>query len=248
MFCFATCVSAQSTTPTQNPTQSGQSATQGSQAPTSHNNVAPDERQGDSDINREEVARLDQFLDSHREIADQLRSDPSLANDPKYLKDHPALQSYLQSHPEVRQQLQQNPQAFMSQEDRYDRREDAMNRNGSDFDRGNNGYDRDHNGDHEAQRRFGQFLGNHSDINDQLSKNPSLCKDDRYMHDHPELQSYPNSDPDVHQKLISDPDNFVKSTQQWSNTQSTAPKTTTQPATTSPTTSTPSTPAPKPKQ
>jgi len=144
--------------------------------------------------------------------------------------------------------LQQNPQAFMNQEDRYDQREDATNR-GDEFSRGNgNGYDRDRNGDHDAQRRFGQFLGNHSDINDQLSKDPSLCKDDRYMHDHPELQSYLNSNPDVRQKLMADPDNFVKSTQQWNNTQSSIPKTTTQPTTIAPTTSAPSTSAPKPKQ
>jgi hypothetical protein len=206
-------------------------------------------RNNDYNRDRRELANFDEFLDSHREVAEQLRKNPSLADNQQFLKDHPALQSYLQSHPEVRQQLQQNPQAFMSQEDRYDRREDAMNRNGNDFDRSDRGYgyDRNRDDDHDAQRRFGQFLGHHSDINEQLSKNPSLCKDDQYIKDHPELQSYLKSDPDVRQKLMADPDNFVKSTQQWNNTQST-PKASIQPTTTAPTTSEPSTSAPKPKQ
>jgi dsDNA-binding SOS-regulon protein len=192
---------------------------------------------------RRQLAGFDQFLDSHREISEQLRKDPSLADNQQFLKNHPALQSYLQQHPEVRQQLQQNPTAFMQQENRYEHREDAMNR-GSDFSRGGYGYDQGRNGDHDAQRRFGQFLGNHSDINQQLSKNPSLCKSDEYMQNHPELRSYLNSNPDVRQQLMSDPDNFVKSTQQWNATQGT--KTTTQP--TAAPSSAPTTPAPKPKQ
>lgn len=331
LLCCATYVSAQSTTPTQNPAQSGQSANQSTQTPTPHNNVAPSDRDQDREINREELARFDQFLDSHREIADQLRKDPSLVNDPQYLKDHPALQtylqdhsatrtalqndpnafmraedrydhredsmnrgdfdrdrdrerrqlanfdqfldshreigeqlrknpsladnqqflknhpalqSYLQDHPEVRQQLQQDPNSFMRQEDRYDRREDAMNR-GGDFSRGY-GYDRDRNGDHDAQRRFGEFLGSHSDINEQLSKNPSLCKSQQYMQDHPELQSYLNSNPDVRQRLMADPDNFVKSTEQLNNTQNIKGTGTTQPTGTTPSSS--PTSAPKPKQ
>lgn len=197
-----------------------------------------------SDRDRRELSSFNQFLDSHRETAEQLRKNPSLADNQQFLKDHPALQTYLQDHPEVRQQLQQDPNSFMRQEDRYDRREDARNR-GGDFSRGY-GYDRDRNGDHGAQRRFGEFLGSHSDINEQLSKNPSLCKSEQYMQDHPELQSYLNSNPDVRQQLMADPDNFVKSTQQLNNTQSIKGTGTTQPTGTTPSSS--PTSAPKPKQ
>ncbi|HUN61000.1 MAG TPA: hypothetical protein VMU53_03370 [Candidatus Sulfotelmatobacter sp.] len=243
VFCFATYVSAQSTSPTQNPTPSGQSASQSGQSPTAHNNVLPYDRdQQDRSNDREELARFHQFLDSHREISEQLRKDPSLADNAQFLKNHPALQTYLQDHPEVRQQLHQDPNAFMHQEDRYDHGQDAMNR-GADFDRAN-AYDRDHDANHDAQRRFGEFLGSHSDLNQQLAKNPSLCKDPQFMQDHPEFQDYLNSHPDVRAQLMADPDNFLKSTQQWNNAPGT--KTTTQPPAAP--TSAPTTSTPKPKQ
>src|SRR5580692_2343307 len=78
----------------------------------------------DNDATRQELARFDQFLDSHREIAEQLRRDPSLVNNEEFVKNHPALQTYLQDHPAVREEIKENPNAFMRQEDRYDRRED----------------------------------------------------------------------------------------------------------------------------
>ena len=39
---------------------------------------------------------------THREIAEQLRKDPSLVKNDEFVKNHPALQTYLQQHPEVR--------------------------------------------------------------------------------------------------------------------------------------------------
>src|SRR5580658_2882407 len=84
-----------------------------------------DHREDDRDrTNREELARFDQFLDTHRETAQQLRKDPSLMDNEEFVKNHPALQSYLRDHPELRAQLKQDPNAFLHQEERYDRRED----------------------------------------------------------------------------------------------------------------------------
>jgi hypothetical protein len=170
----------------------------------------------DRDRDRRELASFNQFLDSHRETAEQLRKDPSLADKHQFLTDHPALQSYLQDHPEVRQQLQQDPNAFMREEDRYEHQE-AMNR-GDDFNRGN-GFDRNADRDHDAQRHFGEFLGSHSNIAEQLSKDPSLVKSQEYLQDHPELRDYLSSHPEVRQQLMADPQAFVKSTQQFNNGQ-----------------------------
>src|SRR5215472_5018706 len=49
----------------------------------------------DRDMTRGQMAGLDRFLDSHPEIAEQLRRDPSLVNDKKFVQSHPALESYL---------------------------------------------------------------------------------------------------------------------------------------------------------
>ena len=163
------------------------------------------------DTNRAELANFDRFLDSHREISEQLRKDPSLVDNREFVKNHPALQTYLQDHPGVREEIKQDPNRFMQEEARYDRPENGM-------DRDRDGRHTDFNDHDVAHRHFGEFLGGHADIAAQLSRNPSLVKDQNFMDSHPELKGYLNSNPDVRQSLMSDPDGFVKASQQFSTT------------------------------
>jgi hypothetical protein len=85
----------------------------------------------------------------------------------------------------------------MQQESRYDSRENGMDR---------------------EQHSFGQFLGTHSDISGQLSKDPSLLKNREYMSSHPELQAYMKTHPDAQSQMAKDPDSFLKASQQFSGT------------------------------
>src|SRR5579862_1029571 len=187
----------------------------------------------DRDARRDELANFDHYLDSHRETAEQIRKDPSLVNNDEFVKSHPSLQTYLQQHPEVRSAIKQNPNAFMQQEARYDQNE-YRTRSGA--------------GD-EPHRHFGEFLGGHSSINEQLSKDPSLVKNQEYMQSHPELKDYLNQNPDVRQGLMQNPESFVKSSQQFNTTNkngSYSGSTQTAPATA--TGSKPATDTSKPKQ
>jgi hypothetical protein len=156
----------------------------------------------DGDTTRRELSSFDQFLDGHREIGEQLRKDPSLVKNDQFVKNHPALQTYLQQHPEVREEAKENPNAFMQQEARYDRHENGQGRDTT-------------NGQFAS---FGEFLDGHSNISQQLSKDPSLVKNQEYLANHPELQEYLKAHPDVRQQLMANPQNFVKSSQQFSNT------------------------------
>jgi hypothetical protein len=171
-----------------------------------------DRRQDDRDrVNREELARFDQFLDSHRETAEQLRKDPSLVDNQEFVRNHPALQTYLQGHPELREQIKSNPNAFVQQQARYarnDNRQDGMDRDSF---------------SHRQTASFGEFLGGHSEISQRLSEDPSLVKNQEYLENHPELQQYLLSHPDVNKELVANPQSFVKSAQQFSNTGNTAP-------------------------
>ncbi len=126
-----------------------------------------------SDLTRQELARFDQFLDSHQEIAQQLRHDPSLVNDQNYVQGHPDLQTFLQDHPGVREEIKENPSYFMRQENRYERREDA----------------REENNRREELARFDQFLDSHREISEQLRRDPSLVKNQQFVESHPALQS-----------------------------------------------------------
>ena len=166
----------------------------------------------DRDTTRGQLTSFDQFLDKHREVAEQVRKDPSLLDNQQFLKDHPALQAYLQDHKGVREEVQENPNAFMRQENRYDRTEAR------------------HGDPDAAHRQFGEFLGRHMDISRDLDKDPSVVKKDEYVHNHPELQAYLNAHPEVRQGLMADPHGFVKSTQQF-NTQTSPAKTTAAPTT-----------------
>lgn len=183
----------------------------------------------DGDVTRAQLTSMDRFLDSHPEIAEQLRKDPSLVNDKKFVEHHPALQTYLQQNPGVREEFKENPNAFMHQEQRFDRREDRIEQRGQDFDRSrgfernegferNQGFEHNHNGfDRDASREaasFGQFLGVHADIAAPVSKDPTLLNNKEFMETHPELQDYLKSHPAAQAQLQQNPQAFLQSAQQ----------------------------------
>ena len=166
-------------------------------------------RDDDHDITRRQVAEMDRFLDSHPEIAEQLRRDPSLINNQEFVENHRSLQQYLQEHPGVREEITENPNAFMRREDRYDRRE-------GDRDRGMMAQDRDNRnriGDPDGQlTSFGHFLGGQSAMAQQLSKDPSLVNNREYMANHPELAEYLKAHPGVSDQLKRNPQAVMGST------------------------------------
>lgn len=154
----------------------------------------------DRDSQRRDVANFDRFLDRHREIAEQARKDPALLDNRQFVQNHPELQNFLQDNPGVRDELRQDPNAFMRQEDQ--------------FDRAGNAGDRDARG-HMAD--FGGFLGEHSDIRQDLSRDPSVVKDHEYVQNHAELNAYLSAHPDVRDELMANPQSFVKGAQHFSN-------------------------------
>src|SRR6266481_6191985 len=153
----------------------------------------------DDNNRRQELARFDQFLDNHREVSEQLRRDPSLVKNQQFLQSHPALQSYLQDHPAMREDLTRNPDAFMRQEERYDRREDA----------------RDDNNRRQELARFDQFLDNHREVSEQLRRDPSLVKNQQFVQSHPALQSYLQDHPAIREDLNRNPDAFMRQEERY---------------------------------
>ncbi len=153
-----------------------------------------DRRVQDNDSIRGNPARFDQFLDSHREIAEQLRKDPSLVNRREFVENHPALQAYLQSNPGVREQLRQDPNGFMRQENNFDRRDDVRER--------------------DVTRRdlaeFDRFLDSHGEIAEQVRKNPSLVDNREFVQNRPALQEFLQKNPGVRDQLRQDPNAFMR--------------------------------------
>jgi phage-related protein len=157
----------------------------------------------DRDLTRGELANMDRFMDSHPEIAERLRKDPSLVNNKEFVQNHPALQQFLAEHPGVREEYKENPNAFMHQEERFDRREDApMTR-------------RDRDVTSAELASFHEFMGSHDKVADELSKNPSLANNQEYLENHPALHDYLKAHPEVHEELSENPATFIKSAQQF---------------------------------
>ncbi len=127
-----------------------------------------------------QIAAMDKFLDSHPEIEEQLRKDPSLIRNDEFVEKHPALQQYLQEHPGIREEFTENPNAFMRQEERYERREDSDVRPRS--------------GDRDITREelanMDRFMDSHPEIAEQLRKDPSLIRNKQFVENHPALQEF----------------------------------------------------------
>jgi phage-related protein len=153
------------------------------------------------DTTRGELSNMDHFLDSHPEIAEQLRKDPSLVNNKEFVKHHAALQQYLGEHPQVSEEIKENPNSFMHREQSFDNREVAVNGRS----RGATGTE---------LSSFGEFLGSHGNINGELSKNPSLAKNQEYLENHPALRDYLKDHPNAHKELSENPQAFLQSAQQ----------------------------------
>jgi hypothetical protein len=146
----------------------------------------------DDDATRQQLADFDRFLDSHPEIAEQVRKDPSLLDNRAFVNAHPTLQTYLQDHQGIRDEVRQNPDAFMHQEDRFDRTEDVRDRDA-------------------MRREFDQFLGTHQEIAEQVRRDPSLLDNRDFVDRHPELQSYLQQRPEMRDAIRQDPGSFVRS-------------------------------------
>lgn len=177
LFSVGTAASGQTMTPT--PTPQG--------PPT----ATPPPTRGD-DITRQEVADMDWFLDRHPEIAEQLRKDPSLIDNEKWVAAHPAMQEYVQSHPKISAAFRANPNRFMRDEERYERQE----------------------GDHDITRRdvteMHHFLDNHPEIAEQLRKDPSLIDKREWVANHPALQEYLQTHTGVSEEFRSHPVAFMR--------------------------------------
>lgn len=150
------------------------------------------------DITRADVTEMGRFLASHPEINEQLRKDPSLIDNRKWVSDHPALQEYLQSHPQVADAFRADPGVFMRDEERYDRQNGDHPFGLGDRNRG-------------ELASFGQFLGGHTALAAELSNNPTLANNKEYLATHPELDEYLKAHPTVGQQLAENPQAVMNS-------------------------------------
>jgi len=164
------------------------------------------------DITHRQVAEMDRFLDSHPEIAEQLRKDPSLIDNRRWVGDHPALREYLQKHPGVADAFRDHPDAFMRDENRYERTE-ADRYQDRDRDRDRNNISR------RDVTEMDHFLDGHPEIAEQLRKDPSMIDNRQWVSNHPALQEYLKTHPQVADSFRDHPDQFMRDENRYERTE-----------------------------
>jgi hypothetical protein len=153
-------------------------------------------------ISRRDVADMSHFLNNHPEIAEQLRKDPSLIDNRRWVADHPALQEYLREHQQIADAFRADPGLFMRDEELYDHSMGEHDRVSA--------LDRDERY-HGELTSFGQFLGGHSSLAAELSTDPTLANNKEYLATHPELDEYLRAHPAMSQQLAADPQAVMSS-------------------------------------
>jgi phage-related protein len=141
-----------------------------------------------------EAANFDAFLDTHREIDAQLRTNPLLINDQKWVLDHRELAAYFDQHPQAKKEIAGSPSYFIHREGRRASREARQ---------------RSENLRKEEIANFQQFLNSNPQIRGQLNADPLLIKEPRYLDGHPGLQAYLYDHPMVNKDLREDPRVFL---------------------------------------
>src|SRR5579864_5723109 len=151
------------------------------------------------DLNRQEVATMDQFLDKNPSIERELWRNPSLVNNSDYLAAHPQLQAFLSQHPNVKEEIAENPRYFMQRENRFEGQENRRNGNISP------------NPDLTNQEvaTMDQFLDKNPNIGQDLRRNASLVNDANYLQAHPQLQAFLNQHPGVKEEIAENPRFFM---------------------------------------
>jgi phage-related protein len=183
---------------------------------------AQEARQGSNpnpDLTRQQVAVLDQFLDSHPDIDRTLDKNPWLIRNAQYIKEHPELQTFLNQHPELKEESAETPAYLMEREKRFDAREAGRGRD-RDFDRDR---DRDASRGRDVDRRANPnpdltnrevatvdyFLDRHKDIAKSLEKKPELVNDHGYLKHHKDLDEFLSEHPAVREELRENPSYFM---------------------------------------
>lgn len=166
-------------------------------------------------MNEREVGRMDEFLDEHRDVEQQLELNPSLINDPNYLAQHRDLQSFLAAHPQIRQQFSRNPSYFT----RRDGRPEGARSGGDQPPATVNmaaananlaGTNASHDIDGREIGQMDQFLDEHPDTKHSLKQNPLLINDSNYLAQHPELGLFLNAHPRMREDFSEHPERFVQ--------------------------------------
>ena len=130
---------------------------------------------------------IDNYMINHPDVAEELRKDPSLANNPQWLANHPKVQNFMNTHPNAQRLTAEHPdwaakEVQHSVTNQVDKGEADTNR----------------------------FLQGHHNMARELAKNPDLINNKEYLAQHPQLHSYLNDHPEIRNEWQAHPGTAAK--------------------------------------
>jgi hypothetical protein len=141
------------------------------------------------DLTRRELRNLHEFLEGHPRVAEQLRNNPSIVNDRRWVARHDDLEAFLRDNPRIRRELRENPGRVMAWERNMNARADM--------------------------RKFDRFLDSHPRVAERLKNNPNLINDRRFVENHPEFEEFLRDNPDMRREFQARPQAFMERAERY---------------------------------
>lgn len=151
---------------------------------------------GQTRISEANLRSFQRYLDDHWETAQELYRDPDLINDRKYVRNHQALRDWLQDHPEAAREIRDNPRAVLWRERGRGSAETGRDDSSTTL------TDR-------QRRSWDEFLDEHRAIARDLSHNPDLVNDTRYVHDHNPLDDWFHDHREAAAIIMANPNAYI---------------------------------------
>jgi hypothetical protein len=152
---------------------------------------------GRSRISAADLRSFERYLDDHWETAQELYRDPDLINDRDYVREHKALRDWLEDHPEAAREIRANPQAVLWRERGRDS-DDSYGSSTRLSDR--------------QRRSWDNFLDDNRVIARDLSRNPDLMNDARYVRDHEALDDWLRENREAADIITANPSAYIART------------------------------------
>lgn len=156
------------------------------------------------DLTRDQVARMDQFLDDHPDIEKQLERNPSLMSNNKYVRRHKDLDRLLSENRGLRTEFSENPSYFIHRDNQFE---------GTPTDRDAMRIDRDRDRDRDQDRNVAdmhKFLEKHKTIAKDLDRNPERANDHRYLQHHKDLRGFFDEHRQCRTEFAENPRHFME--------------------------------------
>lgn len=164
---------------------------------TSSSSAAAISTRSNSAVSPEDVARMNQFLEDHRDIAKQLEKDPLLVTDHKYLDKHKDLRRFFDENVRLREVFADNPQYFTARNSHLRSAGSFETAPGTELT------------DHDLAE-MEKFLQKHKDIAKQLRTNSWMGKEPQYLQHHKDLRRFFDEHPHVQEEFDENPRAFMR--------------------------------------